>query len=87
MGIGGAMDLANGCQRLLVLMTHLSKKGDPKLLDQCNFPITAKKVVNRVITDMGVLDITDRGFKLVECAPDVSLEELRAATAANIHAD
>jgi 3-oxoacid CoA-transferase subunit B len=87
MGIGGAMDLANGCRRLLVLMTHLNKKGDAKLLAQCNFPITAKDVVNRVITDLGVLDITDRGFKLVECAPDVSIEDLRAATAATIHVD
>ena len=85
--VGGAMDLANGCRRLLVLMTHLNKKGDAKLLAQCNFPITAKDVVNRVITDLGVLDITDRGFKLVECAPDVSIEDLRAATAATIHVD
>jgi 3-oxoacid CoA-transferase subunit B len=87
LGIGGAMDLANGCQRLLVLMTHLSKKGEAKLLRSCTFPITAQGVVNRVITDLGVLDITEQGFKLVECAPDVSLEDLRAATEAPIHTD
>ena len=85
MGIGGAMDLAGGAKRILVLMTHLTKKGEPKLRDVCNYPLTSVGVVNRVITDMAVLDIAPEGFKLVELAPGVTMDELRANTAAEIH--
>ena len=85
MGIGGAMDLANGCRRLIALMTHRTRKGEPKLLDACNYPLTAVGVVDRVITDLCVLDITDKGFELVECAPGVTPDEVRAATAATVH--
>ena len=86
MGIGGAMDLASGARRIIVLMTHTSKKGQPKLVSDCSFPLTAVGAVNRVITDLAVLDIVpELGFKLVECAPGVTLEQLRDATAAPIH--
>lgn len=84
MGIGGAMDLASGCRRLVVLMTHLTRDGQPKLVRECTYPLTATGVVNRVITELGVLDITAGGFALVECAPDVTPEQLREATGAPV---
>ncbi len=86
MGIGGAMDLATGAKRILVLMTHTNKKGAPKLVAQCTFPLTAVGAVNRVITDLAVLDIVPgRGFVLVECAPGVTPEQVQAATDAPVH--
>ncbi|MCG8425555.1 MAG: 3-oxoacid CoA-transferase subunit B [Proteobacteria bacterium] len=84
LGIGGAMDLANGCRRVIVLMTHVSKQGEAKLLQECTYPLTAVGVVNRVITDLAVLDITEKGFKLVECAPGVSPEQVRETTGADV---
>ena len=87
MGIGGAMDLASGARRIIVLTTHLTRTGEPKLVRECSYPLTARKVVNRVISDLGVLDTSERGFVLVECAPDVTLEQIRAATGAPVHAD
>ncbi len=84
MGIGGAMDLSSGCRRLIVLMTHLSKKGESKLLRECSFPLTARGVVDRVITDLAVLDPSPEGFRVVELAPGVSKEELVKATEAPI---
>lgn len=84
MGIGGAMDLASGCRRIVVLTTHLTREGEPKLVSECTYPLTAPGVVNRVISDLGVLDITDRGFVLVECAPGVTPEQIRAATGAPV---
>ncbi len=85
MGIGGAMDLANGCRRLIVLMTHLTKTGEPKLLSSCTYPLTAVGAVNRVITDLAVLDVAKDGFALVECAPGVTPDEVRKATGATVH--
>jgi len=85
MGIGGAMDLATGCDRVVALMSHRSRKGDPKLLAECSFPLTARGAVNRVITDLAVLEITARGFELVECAPDVTADQVREATSADVH--
>lgn len=84
MGIGGAMDLATGCRRVIALMTHTAKTGEPKLVAECSFPLTAQRAVSRVITDLGVLDPTPDGFVLVETAPGVSVAEVRAATAAEI---
>ena len=84
MGIGGAMDLASGAKRILVLMTHTSKQGAAKLVEQCTYPLTARKVVKRIITDLAVVDVTDQGLKLVEAAPDVSLEQIKQATGASI---
>ena len=85
MGIGGAMDLANGCRRLIVLMTHVNKDGERKLVRECTYPLTAVGTVSRVITDLAVLDITPKGFALVECAPDVTADDVRAATDAPVH--
>jgi len=82
MGIGGAMDLAAGARRILVLTRHLTKKGEPKLVSTCNYPLTAKGVVNRIITDLAVVDVGPAGFSLVECAPGVSPKEVAEATGA-----
>jgi 3-oxoacid CoA-transferase subunit B len=85
MGIGGAMDLAAGAKRIIVLTTHVTKKDQAKLVAECTFPLTAKNVVNRVITDLAILDVGPNGFELVELAPGVTLEEVRAKTDAPIH--
>jgi 3-oxoacid CoA-transferase subunit B len=82
MGIGGSMDLATGCRRLLVLTTHTTKKGEPKLVGECTYPLTARAAVSRVITDLAVIDVTPQGFRLVECAPGVSEAEVCEATGA-----
>ncbi|MEM9069208.1 MAG: 3-oxoacid CoA-transferase subunit B [Myxococcota bacterium] len=80
MGIGGAMDLAAGSKRIIVLTSHLTKKGAPKLLRECTFPLTARGVVNRIITDLGVFDPAGDHFRVIELAPDVSEDEVRNAT-------
>lgn len=82
MGIGGAMDLASGAKRILVLTRHVTKKGEPKLLERCDYPLTAQRCVHRVITDLAVLDVAGEGFRLVELAPGVSEAEVRGATGA-----
>ncbi|OTG65368.1 succinyl-CoA--3-ketoacid-CoA transferase [Acinetobacter sp. ANC 4470] len=79
-GMGGAMDLVAGVQKVVVLMEHNAKDGSPKVVNQCSLPLTGKGVVNRVITDLGVMDITTEGIKLIELAKDVSLEQMKAAT-------
>ncbi|RJF69015.1 MULTISPECIES: CoA transferase subunit B [Deinococcus] len=84
-GMGGAMDLVAGVQRVVVLMEHVAKGDAHKILKDCNLPLTGQRVVNRIITDLGVLDVTEHGLKLVELAPDVTLDELRAKTGADIH--
>ena len=79
-GMGGAMDLVAGVQKVVVLMEHSAKDGTPKIVEQCSLPLTGKNVVHRVITDLGVMDITHEGVKLVELAKDVSFEDVQKVT-------
>ena len=83
-GMGGAMDLVAGVGRVVVVMDHASKHGDSKVLKECTLPLTGKAVVDRIITNLGVLDVVEGGLKIVECAEGVTEEELRAATLATI---
>jgi 3-oxoacid CoA-transferase subunit B len=87
-GMGGAMDLVAGVKHVVVLMEHVAKKKDGteeiKILPKCTLPLTGLGVINRIITDLGVLDITPRGLKLVELAPGVSKEEIIAKTGAPV---
>jgi 3-oxoacid CoA-transferase subunit B len=83
-GIGGAMDLAAGARRVIVLMQHATKDGEAKLLAECSYPLTARAVVNRVITELAVIDATPEGFRLVELAPGVTFDEVQRLTGAPI---
>ena len=79
-GMGGAMDLVAGVKRVVVLMEHCAKGGAHKILQNCDLPLTGVRVVNRIISDLAVLDVTDDGLRLVEMAPDVSFAQLQEAT-------
>ncbi|MDX2388277.1 3-oxoacid CoA-transferase subunit B [Sinorhizobium medicae] len=83
-GMGGAMDLVAGVKRVVVIMDHTNKAGESKVLKACTLPLTGKGVVDRIITNLGVLDVVDGGLRLVELAGGVSDSELRAATDATI---
>jgi 3-oxoacid CoA-transferase subunit B len=79
-GMGGAMDLVAGTKRVVVLTDHLAKDGSPKIVRECTLPLTGLSVVQRIITDLAVFDVTDNGLLLTRIAPDVSLEQLRSST-------
>ena len=83
-GMGGAMDLVAGVGRVIVVMDHTNKHGDSKVLHSCTLPLTGKGVVDRIITNLGVMDVVEGGLKIVELADGVTEEELRAATEATI---
>ena len=86
-GMGGAMDLVASSENIIVAMTHTNRKGESKLLKKCTLPITGVNCIKKIVTDLAVIDITSDGFKLVERAPGVSVEEIISATQANLIID
>jgi 3-oxoadipate CoA-transferase, beta subunit len=82
--VGGAMDLVQGVKNIFVVTQHTTKTGDPKLVEECSYPLTGAGVVSRIFTDLAVVDITDEGYRVVELAPGVTFEEVQEKTGAPI---
>lgn len=86
-GMGGAMDLVAGTKRIVVITDHVAKDGSPKIVQDCTLPLTGLAVVDRIITDRAVLDVTADGLVLINLAPGETVESIQAATGATVHAD
>jgi 3-oxoadipate CoA-transferase beta subunit len=83
--VGGAMDLAIGAKRVYVMMDHLTKQGESKIVARCTYPLTGVGCVNRIFTDLAVLDVTPAGLRVLECAPGLSFAELQRLTGVPLH--
>lgn len=83
-GMGGAMDLVAGVRRVIIVMDHTSKSGDSKLLKECTLPLTGKSVVDRIITNLGVFDVVEKGLRIIELADGISPEDVHQATEATL---
>ena len=86
-GPGGAMDLVTGAKQVLIVMDHLSKQGDKKILNRCSLPLTGTQVVNQLVTSLAVIDVTPDGLRLLERAPGVTVDEIRDATGPELLTD
>ncbi|QST00936.1 CoA transferase subunit B [Pontibacillus sp. ALD_SL1] len=83
-GMGGAMDIVHGAKKIVIIMDHVNKHGEPKILKQCSLPLTGKGVVDRIITERAVIDVTDKGLELVELADGWTVEEIKESTEAEL---